>query len=186
MAATGIIVLFYLFTSASIIALAALLAIEFAGLIVLARFGLASVMAKAMGEHLAPLPVFIRSLWVGETADFRITLKREDAPGLFSILQNLCERVHVRLPQTVALEMSCNAWVRLKGYRRGAGRTTLGIGHDLLAGMSDAQVEAVLAHEMMHAKLLQRGFNKVIRRLEPGYPPGIRPVGASRNRATCT
>src|SRR5262249_39603822 len=93
----------------------------------------------------------------------RITLKREDAPELFRILGNLCERVHVSMPQSVALEMTTNAWVRMKGYRRGAGRTTLGIGYDLLAGLSDAELEGVLAHEMMHAKLVQRGFTLGLR-----------------------
>ena len=56
--------------------------------------------------------------------------------------------------------MGVNAWVRLKGYRRGAGTTILGVGYDLLAGMSQTEVEAVLAHEMAHARLVQRGFSR--------------------------
>jgi tetratricopeptide (TPR) repeat protein len=54
--------------------------------------------------------------------------------------------------------MNAGAWVRLEGYRRGAGRTILGIGYDLLAGLSESEVEAVLAHEMAHSKLVQRGL----------------------------
>ena len=46
-----------------------------------------------------------------------------------------------------------------KGYQRGVGKTSLGIGYDLLAGLSDREVEAVLAHEMVHAKLIQRGVS---------------------------
>ena len=161
--AAGIIFLFYLFTLVSVLALSVLLVVELGLVVVLARFGLAGVMARAMGEHIAALPVFVRSLWIRKATEFRISLKPADAPELFELMESLCERVHVRVPQTVALEMTSNAWVNLKGYRRGAGRTTLGIGYDLLAGLSDAQIEAVLAHEMMHAKLVQRGFNQLLR-----------------------
>lgn len=161
--ATGVILLFYVFTFLSVAALCVLLVIELGLLLVLARFGAATIMARAMNEHMAPLPIFLKSLWLRKGSEYRITLKREDAPGLFQILQNLCERVEVRMPQSVALEMTANAWVRMKGYRRGAGKTTLGIGYDLLAGLSDAEIEGVLAHEMMHAKLVQRGFNQWLR-----------------------
>jgi Zn-dependent protease with chaperone function/tetratricopeptide (TPR) repeat protein len=162
-AAAAMIVLFYLFVLLSIVAHCVLLTLELGAALILARFGAAAIMGQVMGEHLALLPIFLGSLWLKKGNEYRITLKREDAPGLFQLLQNLCARVDVRMPQTVALEMTANAWVRMKGYRRGAGKTTLGIGYDLLAGLSDAEIEGVLAHEMMHAKLVQRGFNKWLR-----------------------
>ena len=152
------ILLFYLFTAGSILSLLALLAVEFALTVALARFGAGVLMARAMGKHLAPLPVFLRSLWIRRGVEFRILLQPADAPGLYLILERLCERAKVPLPRSVALEMSANAWVRLRGYRRGAGKTALGIGFDLLAGLSKAEVEAVLAHEMTHARLVQRGL----------------------------
>lgn len=62
------------------------------------------------------------------------------------------------VPREIVLELGDNAWVRLKGFRRGAGKKTLGVGYDLLAGLSIPEIEAVLAHEMAHAKLVQRGF----------------------------
>jgi heat shock protein HtpX len=155
--------LFYLFTVVSVLGLSVLLLVELCLVVALARFGLAGMMVRAMSEHVGALPVFLRSLRVRKTTEFNISLKPEEAPGLFALLQKLCERVDVRLPQGVALEMTCGAWVRLKGYRRGAGKTTLGIGYDLMAGLSDAEVEAVLAHEMMHAKLVQRGFSQLLR-----------------------
>ena len=37
-------------------------------------------------------------------------------------------------PPQVFLEMGAGAWVRLRGYRRGAGKVALGLGFDLLAG----------------------------------------------------
>jgi Zn-dependent protease with chaperone function/tetratricopeptide (TPR) repeat protein len=161
--AAGMILFFYFFVILSVGALSVLLIFELILLVVFARFGAAAIMARVMNEHLAPLPIFVRSLWLRKGSEYRITLKREDAPDFFQILENLCDRADVRMPQTVALEMTASAWVRLKGYRRGAGRTTLGIGYDLLAGLSDAEIEGVLAHEMMHAKLVQRGFNQLLR-----------------------
>ena len=161
--AVAMILFFYLFVLLSVAALCVLLTLELGVALILARFGAAAIMGKVMGKHLALLPIFLGSLWLKKGTEYRITLKPEDAPGLFQILQNLSARVDVRMPQTVALEMTANAWVRMKGYRRGAGRTTLGIGYDLLAGLSDAEIEGVLAHEMMHAKLVQRGFNQLLR-----------------------
>ncbi len=70
--------------------------------------------------------------------------------------------------------MNAIAWVKLKGYRKGSGKTTLGIGYDLLAGLPEAEVEAVLAHEMVHARLVQRGF--ILRSL--GCATGRRPDNA--------
>jgi Zn-dependent protease with chaperone function/tetratricopeptide (TPR) repeat protein len=162
-AATGTILLFYLFTLASILALLALLAVELAALLVLARFGAARLITPALREHLAPMPIFVRSLRIRKRPEFKISLTSAEAPGFFSILKKLCERVQVKMPHTVALEMTCGAWVQLDGYWRGTGRTTLGIGFDLLAGLSEGEVEGVLAHEMMHAKLVHRGFNKWLR-----------------------
>src|SRR5690242_2242719 len=155
--AVTMILLFYLFVILSVAALCVLLTLELGVALILARFGAAALMGKVMGEHLALVPIFLGSLWLKKGNEYRITLKPEEAPGLFQILQNLSARVDVRMPQTVALEMTANAWVRMKGYRRGAGGTTLGIGYDLLAGLSDAEIQGVLAHEMMHAKLVQRG-----------------------------
>jgi Zn-dependent protease with chaperone function len=87
-------------------------------------------------------------------------LQPDDAPRLFKLLRDLCERANVAVPKEVLLEMTVNAWVRMDGYRRGAGNTTRGIGYDLLAGLSEREMAAVLAHEVTHARLVQRGFSK--------------------------
>src|SRR5919197_4288800 len=60
--------------------------------------------------------------------------------------------------------MHTNALCLLRGYRRGAGRTSLGIGFDLLAGLTVCEVEAVLAHELAHARLVQRGFSRWLKK----------------------
>ncbi len=156
--ASATILLCYLFSGVSIILLLALLGVELILLVAGARFGLASFMADVMKRHVPLLGLFCRSFWLGSGTDYRILLQRPDAPRLFGILDQLATRLGIAVPHEVAIEMSAGGWVRLEGYRRGAGRTTLGLGYDLLAGLSQAEVEAVIAHEMAHAKLVHRGL----------------------------
>src|SRR6266581_5830809 len=52
----------------------------------------------------------------------------------------------------------------MRGYRRGTGRTSVGIGFDLLAGLTVSEVEGVLAHELAHARLVQRGFSRWLKK----------------------
>jgi Zn-dependent protease with chaperone function/tetratricopeptide (TPR) repeat protein len=162
-AAGATILLFYVFAALSVVFLLGLLACELVFVVAAARFGLGGPMARVMTRHMATLPVFFRSFWIKKGSEFRVALKPDEAPKLFKLLQGLCERAKVALPREILLEMSVNAWVRLAGYRRGAGKTTLGIGYDLLAGLSETEIEAVLAHEVTHARLVQRGLNKWLR-----------------------
>src|SRR5581483_6550834 len=76
----------------------------------------------------------------------------------YELLERLCRKLELSFPQEIVLEFTDNAWVKLKGLRSGVGKVTLGIGYDLLAGLTTAEIEAVLAHEMSHAKLINRGF----------------------------
>jgi Zn-dependent protease with chaperone function len=162
-AAIGTILLFYLFAVGSVLLVLVVLGIELLFVIAAARVGLGGPMAKLMTRHMAPLPVFFRSFWVTKRSEFRVALQSDNAPRLFELLTQLCERARAPQPQEVLLEMSVNAWVRMGGFRRGAGKTTLGIGYDLLAGLSEAEFEAVLAHELTHARLVQRGLSKWLR-----------------------
>lgn len=153
-------VLFYLFITVSILFLVFLLTIELALLIGAIRFGLAGVLIQTVQKHLHLTKLFFCSLWISKGVDFRIALKPASAPKLFALLEELSGQLKVTTPHEVSLEMNVGAWVRLNGYRRGAGTTILGIGYDLLAGLSVSEMESVLAHEMVHAKLVQRGFKK--------------------------
>jgi len=162
-AAGGTILLFYLFAAGGVLLLLAVLGCELVFVLAAVRFGLGGPMARLMTRHMATLPIFFRSLWIRKGSEFRVALQPERAPKLFKLLEGLCERAKVTLPNEVLLEMSVNAWVRLDGYRRGAGKTTLGIGYDLLGGLSEAEIEGVLAHEVTHARLVQRGLNKWLR-----------------------
>ena len=159
-ACAGLLVfLFYLWALASLLFLLLLAALEIAVVVVLIRFGLATFALIPLQSHIRLIWLFLRSFPLRKPAEFRIPLKREDAPALFDLLENLCRRLQLPPPDIVFLEMHLNAWVHLEGYQRGVGKTSLGIGYDLLAGLSDREVEAVLAHEMVHAKLIQRGVS---------------------------
>ena len=154
----GIIFLSYLFAAVSVLFLVTLASVELAGVIVLLRLGLAGFMIRLLRKHGSLIGVFFSCLWSKKAAEFRIALRPEEAPELFSLLTGLSQRLEVNPPDVVQIEMGVNAWVKLKGYRQGAGQTILGIGYDLLAGLSQREMEAVLAHEMVHAKLIRRGF----------------------------
>lgn len=162
-AAVVTIVLYYLFTVASILAIAILLVLELGLVIVLLRFGLAGRMINVMNGHVAPLQVLIRSLWLRSGFECRVKVDREEAPRLYDVVEDLCAKAGVAIPEAIFLEMHTNAWVRLRGYVRGRGKTTLGIGYDLLAGLSEMETQAVLAHEVTHARLVHRGINQLLR-----------------------
>jgi Zn-dependent protease with chaperone function len=160
--AAGTILLFYFFVLSSILVLLVILAFEITLFLTLARFGLFRIMTPTLKKHGGLLGLFIRSLKLGKSNAFRIPIKAEDAPELRAILAKICAKAKVPLPRKVYLEMGVNAWVQMKGYGRGSGTTILGIGYDLLAGLSQVEMEGVLAHEMMHAKLVQRGFRQLL------------------------
>ncbi len=154
------ILLFYLFATVTLLALAVLILFELLLLLVLLRFGLASLMTQLVERHARLIVLSVRSLWLRKGVDYHLTLPPGDAPKLFEILKRLSQKLAVAVPQEVSLEMSVNAWVRLGGFRRGSGKTKLGIGYDLMAGLTESELEAVLAHEMAHAKLVRRGYKR--------------------------
>src|SRR5207249_7017660 len=129
-----------------------------------ARVGMASFVGRLLQVPVRLLGVVGRKLWLPSETAYRVALTPEDAPGLFAIARALSQRSALVPPESIAIEMHTNAWVQLRGYRRGAGRTSLGIGFDLLAGLSVSEVEAVLAHELTHARLVQRGFSRWLKR----------------------
>jgi len=162
--AGGIILLSYAVSSVFAVLLVGLLLCEFIVVVAAARFGLVRLVGGIINSHGALLAVFFRSVWLKKGAEFRIKLQPQDAPALFDVLKTLCQMAQVEMPHEVLVDMTVNAFVSLKGYRRGAGRTVLGVGYDLLAGLSQWEMEGVLAHEITHAKLVQRGYNKWLNR----------------------
>ena len=129
-----------------------------------ARFGMASFVGRLLQVPVRLIGILGRKLWLPSETAYRVALTPEDAPGLFTISRTLSQRSALVPPESISIEMHRNAWVQLRGYRRGAGRTTLGIGFDLLAGLTVSEVEAVLAHELAHARLVQRGFSRWLKK----------------------
>ena len=129
-----------------------------------ARFGMAALIGRLLQVPVRLLGILARRLWLASDATYRVALPPDDAPGLFAMSRELSRRSAVALPESTSVEMHANAWVHMKGYRRGRGRTSLGIGFDLLAGLTVSEVEAVLAHELTHARLVQRGFSRWLKK----------------------
>jgi Zn-dependent protease with chaperone function len=151
-----IIFLFYSFVAAAILLLAVWIAIELVAGFLGGRLRWAFKVRQAFQQHFALTGVFLRSLHLRKVVETCVPLAPADAPELFSMLESLCLRTGIDFPPDVFMEMEAGAWVRLKGYRRGAGQVTLGLGFDLLAGTTQSELEAVIAHELSHAKLTQR------------------------------
>lgn len=158
--ASSVILLCYASYLAAMLLLLLLLACETILAIAGARFGMAGFVINMMKRQTPLLGILYRSFWLGQGTDYRIAIQSKDAPKLFALLGDLSARLQIAPPDEVSIEMNSGAWVRLPGLRRGAGKTILGIGYDLLAGLSISEVEAVMAHEMTHAKLVQRGLKQ--------------------------
>lgn len=96
--------------------------------------------------------VLIRSLWVRVEAPTGVDLRREDVPGLFSLIDEVRLRVQAPPVTRVVLVSDLNAavvQVPLLGLF-GWHRNYLVIGLPLLHALDPAQFRAVLAHEFGH------------------------------------
>ena len=162
--ATLTMLLFYLTAILFMAGYAALALILLLAAVAAARFGMAALIGRLLQVPVRLLGILARRLWLAPDATYRVALAPADAPGLFAMSRELSRRSAVALPESISVEMHANAWVHMQGYRRGSGRTSLGIGFDLLAGLTVSEVEAVLAHELTHARLVQRGFSRWLKK----------------------
>lgn len=105
-----------------------------------------------------------RGLRLGRGVDFHLILTREQAPQLWAIIEDLSARINVAPPNEYVMESGTNAYVMLRGIAMGRGKTRLGVGFDLLAGLNEAQARAVMAHEIAHAKYVRRGYQGFLMR----------------------
>lgn len=156
--ACAMIALCYLFSLVAMTVLVLFLAVELVIFVALLRFGMIGIITPVMERHGGLLTLFARSLWLRKGEQGRVPLNREEAPRLFSMLDSLAGRLGIAVPREVVVEMNVGAWVELRGWRQGSKATRLGIGYDLLVGLTETEVEAVLAHEMAHARLVRRGL----------------------------
>ncbi len=156
--AAGLLLAFYVLCLLALLADFGLMLCLFVIMIAASRLGLAGVLRAPLAA-LSRLAVLIcRSLNLRRGPEYTMPLHPAQAPRLFALVEQVAGQVGVAPPDQVRLEMSDNAWVKLRGYRQGRGRCTLGIGYDLLALLTEAELGAVLAHEMAHARLAQRGL----------------------------
>ncbi|HEY3856138.1 MAG TPA: M48 family metalloprotease [Verrucomicrobiae bacterium] len=153
--ATLLIFVYYAFALTSIIFLTLWIAGEASLAVFVAWFARSVSLRRSVREHFAALKALLRSFRLEKSADVRIRLSPDDAPEVFRLIERLCLQTQTAFPSDVLLEMQLNAWVRLKGWRRG-GKMALGIGFDLIAGLSVRELETVIAHELTHAKLTER------------------------------
>ena len=153
-----VIGLFYAYVIGSIAVLLVVLALELIAFAFALRFGVSRFLLPGVRRRTGLVTLFVRSFRVhppGQGAGRPFPAGRPEAlrhPGRAG-------RTDPGPPSSqVIVEMSSGAWVELKGFRRGASQTTLGIGYDVLAGLTEREVEAVLAHEMVHARSVRRGL----------------------------
>ena len=152
--ATAVVLLFYVFACGAILFLAVLAAVEFALGCAGGRCGWAISLRRAVQAHFGLLKTFARSFQTERPRDARILLQAAEAPGLFAAIESLCARAQIPPPRRVSLDMSVNAWVTLQG----GDNMVLGLGYELLAGLRQDELETVLAHELIHAKLSRRAL----------------------------
>lgn len=154
------ILLFYAYVTLAALFLLTWIGLELLVALALARFGVASLIAPDIGRNRQLLKLLLFSLWVRSQKGFRVTLREEQAPGVFAIGKSLADRLQIPPPDFFHIEMNAGAWVELRGLRQNIGSTHVGLGYDLLAGLNTREVEAVLAHELAHAKLINRSFKR--------------------------
>ncbi|HWA26810.1 MAG TPA: M48 family metalloprotease [Lacunisphaera sp.] len=155
--------LFYVFVCLAALLGLIWLSLVFLCFIALVRFGLGGLILKYLERDVQLLLLLARALWLNEAAAYRLPLARDDAPRLFELLDRLAQQMAVRPPDELCLELSCGAWVEMRGLKSGLGTTRVGVGYDLLAGLTEQEVAAVMAHELAHAKLIGRFFHNRLR-----------------------
>ncbi|MCW3096347.1 MAG: heat shock protein HtpX, partial [Chthonomonadaceae bacterium] len=135
-----------------------LLALLLIGCLLLADLALLAVLLRLARPGAAVPPM--RRMWrlarvilstfrsPREGAKYHITLTEAEAPPLFATVRECARRIGCAMPDSIVLEMTCGAWVRLEGYRSGHGQSTLGLGFNLLTGLDQQEIEAIILHEM--------------------------------------
>ena len=156
----GTIALCYAFSIFAILTLLVILAGDLVVWLAGARFGLTAHINPVIKRHSRLFSIFVRSFSLPKAKEYRLLLIEKDAPRLFSAVSQLARHFDVAPPREISIEMNANAWVKLDGYRRGSSSTTLAVGYDLLAGLSESEVQSVLAHEMGHARFVRRGLRR--------------------------
>lgn len=156
--ATAILILYYLFFALALLFLVILILCELAVFLGLARLGLGHLFVKPLTFLGSLCKTIVRSLFFGKSPEYRMAVSEKDAPGLYALVRGVADAVGVQHPDEITLTMDAGAYVTLPGYKKGSGRCLLNIGFDLLAMLSEDELRTVVAHEMAHALLVDRGY----------------------------
>ncbi|HEV7925224.1 MAG TPA: M48 family metalloprotease [Verrucomicrobiae bacterium] len=154
--AAGIIFLFCSFVLVTIPLLAACIVVEWLAGFLGGRFWWAFQARRLFRGHFTVMGVMLRSWHLPRVGETCVPLAPAEAPALFSMLESLCFQKGIRFPPQVFVDIGAGAWVRLRQSGNRVGGVALGLGFDLLAGTRQSELEAVIAHELSHAKLTQR------------------------------
>lgn len=153
---------FYVVASVLVFVLVIVLLVGLAVAILLARFGLWRLATPLIDPHLKLLVLLAKSAWTRDRPEFCTALKSGEARPLSAMVARLAAAFAVPAPRTIVVEMTAGAWIELGGWRARSKSTKLGLGYDLIAGLSEAELEAVIAHEIAHAKLVRRGLKRAL------------------------
>ena len=162
--ATLLMLAFYLYSALFLILSGTIWLVAGFFVIIGAQYGSASLGGPTTRALGASMKAVARGLRLGRGVDFHLAVARADAPRLWREVEVLSQQLGVPMPTEIVLENSANAYVWLRGVAAGRGKTRLGIGFDLLAGLSATQLRAVMAHEIAHAKYVRRGYQGFLMR----------------------
>ena len=154
-----LLLVFYVAVAASVLYLviAAFCGIAI-GITIGLRLGFAGWMLGGAGAMGTLALMMVRSFFLGKSAEYHLPISREDAPRLFEVVEEVARELKAPIPNEILLDPDLNAAVSLKGYMRARGRCRLVLGYDLLAALPPEEVRGVIAHELAHALLIQRGY----------------------------
>ncbi len=153
---------FYVLASLLVLVLSVVIAVGLAVALLLARFGLWRLATPLIEPHVRLLVLLAKSAWTRERPEYFVALEPGEAPQLSAMVARLAAAFSVRPPKSIVVAMDASAWIELGGWHARSKSTQLGLGYDLIVGLSQEELEAVIAHEMAHAKFVQRGLKRAL------------------------
>ncbi len=179
--AFGILAGFYAGTVGTLLALAAL---DVALVLHSSRASPVFTEAKVIGATVLVAVPLVRGLVLTRRRhDARpagISVSRQEQPALWGRVLSLCDQVGVRAPEEIRLTPDVNAGVDEVAHLMGLipGRRRMYLGVPLLVGLTVAQLDAVLAHELGHYSNRDARLAPTIVRGRIGVLAVLRSIGA--------